>query len=176
MSSHADSLFIVLLTMLSDSSDEVVMQVLVVLAQIVSSDGQTGDALNQQHYRKFVKSLLRQFNEDKQFREVRGTQIIRKLCELLNAETVFRTFAEHLSADQANIKFTSVMVRVMHTILITSPELFELRQQLKDIRNARSAALFECLYRCWAHCPVSTLSLCLLAQCYQHVSTLVIIL
>lgn len=28
----------------------------------------------------------------------------------------------------------------------------------------------------WAHCPVSTLSLCLLAQCYQHVSQLVVLL
>lgn len=130
----------------------------------------------QRHYRKFVKSLLNQFNDDKQFREVRGSFIIRQLCILLNAETIFRTFAEHLSTDTVNIKFASVMVRVLHTILVTSAELFELRSQLKDIRNARSAALFECLYRCWAHCPVSTLSLCLLAQCYQHVSALVIIL
>lgn len=131
---------------------------------------------SQQHYRKFVKSLLNQFNDNKQFREVRGSFIIRQLCILLNAETVFRTFAEHLSTDTVNIKFASVMVRVLHTILVTSAELFELRSQLKDIRNERSASLFECLYRCWAHCPVSTLSLCLLAQCYQHVSALVVIL
>lgn len=38
----------------------------------------------------------------------------------------------------------------------------------------KSASLFECLYKSWAHCPVSTMSLCLLAQCYQHVSDLVI--
>lgn len=101
---------------------------------------------------------------------------VSQLCVLLNAETIYRTFAEVLQSEATNIRFAAVMVRVLHTILVTSSELFELRSQLKDIRNEKSASLFQCLYRCWAHCPVSTLSLCLLAQCYQHVSELVIIL
>lgn len=39
-----------------------------------------------------------------------------------------------------------------------------------------SKELFKCLYMSWAHCPVSTLSLCLLGQCYQHASQLVVLL
>lgn len=42
MSSHADVLFTALLSMLSDSSDEVVMQVLAVLAEIISSNQEKG--------------------------------------------------------------------------------------------------------------------------------------
>lgn len=61
--------------------------------------------------------------------------IYRQLCVLLNAETIFRTFAEILQSDGTKIRFASQLVRVLHTILITSAELFELRNQLKDIRN-----------------------------------------
>lgn len=39
---HADGLYTVLLSMLSDSSDEVVMQVLAVLAEIVSPNQDKG--------------------------------------------------------------------------------------------------------------------------------------
>lgn len=61
--------------------------------------------------------------------------ICSQLCVLLNAETIFRTFAEILQSDVTSIRFASVLVRVLHTILITSAELFELRTQLKDIQN-----------------------------------------
>lgn len=54
---------------------------------------------------------------------------------LLNAEFIYRTFAEIISEQTVNVKFASIMVRTLHTILITSSELFELRSQLKDIRN-----------------------------------------
>lgn len=118
----------------------------------------------------------------------------RQLCTLLNAEFIYRTFAEIIFEETVNVKFASIMVRTLHTILITSSELFDLRSQLKDIRNEvklfgnsmysligmsvefqKSASLFQCLYKSWCHCPISTLSLCLLSQCYQHCSELVLI-
>lgn len=128
-------------------------------------------------------NLLKQFNS-------------RQLCVLLNAEFIYRTFAEIILEETVNVKFASIMVRTLHTILITSSELFELRSQLKDIRDEvgtktfffkftfiymsfhfqKSASLFQCLYKSWCHCPISTLSLCLLSQCYQHCSELVLIL
>lgn len=102
--------------------------------------------------------------------------ISRQLCVLLNAEYIYRTFAEILSEEDTNIKFASTMVRTLNTILLTTSELFDLRNSLRDIRTENSKSLFICLYKCWAHCPVSTLNLCLLAKCYQHVSELVVIL
>lgn len=92
---------------------------------------------------------------------------------LLNAEHIYRTFAEIIAEETVNVKFASTMVRSLNIILLTSSELFALRNALRDITNKNSASLFKCLYKSWAHCPVSTLSLCLLAQCYEHVSDLV---
>lgn len=174
MSVHATSLCPVLLGILSDSSDEVVLQGLVVLAEIVNST--KDNEFNQTQYRKFLLSLLNLFSEEKPFLENRGSLIIRQLCVLLNAEYIYRTFAEIITNENINIRFASTMVRTLNMILLTSSELFDLRNSLKDIRNPKSASLFECLYKCWSHCPVSILSLCLLAQSYQHVSELVTIL
>ncbi|XP_037026812.1 protein VAC14 homolog [Bradysia coprophila] len=175
MSAHASGLFPVLLGILSDNSDEVVLQGLIVLAEIVNTTNTKDTNINKTHYRKFLISLLNLFSEEKPFLENRGSLIIRQLCVLLNAEFIYRTFAEIISEETVNVKFASIMVRTLHTILVTSSELFELRSQLKDIRNEKSASLFQCLYKSWCHCPISTLSLCLLAQCYQHCSELVLI-
>uniref|UniRef100_A0A1Q3FD56 Protein VAC14 homolog n=1 Tax=Culex tarsalis TaxID=7177 RepID=A0A1Q3FD56_CULTA len=173
---HANNLFPVLLRdCLSDSSDEVVLQAIVVLAEIVNSATAKGSDFDQLQYRHFLMELLTLFSENKIFLENRGTLIIRQLCRLLNAEYIYRTFAEILQEESTNLKFASTMVRTLNMILLTTSDLFELRNTLRDIKNEKSASLFECLYRCWSHCAVSTLSLCLLAQCYQHVSEIVVL-
>ncbi|XP_014085882.1 protein VAC14 homolog isoform X1 [Bactrocera oleae] len=174
MSPHASSLGANLLGILSDNSDEVVLQCLSVLAKILNSThNEDSRDFNKAHYRKFLLSLLNLFSEEKKFLENRASLIIRQLCVLLNAEYIYRTFSEII--DEEIIKFASTMVRLLNMILLTSPELFELRNSLRDITNEHSANLFKCLYKSWAHCPVSTLSLCLLTQSYQHVSQLVVL-
>lgn len=84
--------------------------------------------------------------------------------------------AEILSNDKENVRFASIIVRKLNSILFTSSELFELRTTLRNIQNPKSAELFTCLYKSWSHCPISTISICLLANCFQHVSDLVLIL
>ncbi|XP_064551155.1 protein VAC14 homolog [Drosophila montana] len=176
MSLHANNLNNNLLATLSDNSDEVVLQSLCVLAEIINSqDTKDLDDFNKPHYRKFLLSLLNLFSEEKVILETRASLIIRQLCVLLNAEYIYRTFAEIIAEEVPNLKFASTVVRLLNNILLTSTELFELRTSLRDISNEKSADLFQCLYKSWAHCPVSTLSLCLIAQCYQHVSELVIL-
>ncbi|XP_062552175.1 protein VAC14 homolog [Armigeres subalbatus] len=176
MSSHANNLFPVLLRdCLSDSSDEVVLQAIVVLAEIVNSATAKGSDFDQLQYKHFLMELLSLFSENRMFLENRGTLIIRQLCRLLNAEYIYRTFAEILQEERSNLKFASTMVRTLNMILLTTSDLFELRNTLRDIKSEKSASLFECLYKCWSHCAVSTLSLCLLAQCYQHVSEIVVL-
>jgi vacuole morphology and inheritance protein 14 len=176
MSVHASNLFPVLLNILNDSSDEVVLEGLTVIADIVKSTKNTETDSNKSKYHEFLESLLKLFKEDKSFLENRGTLIIKQLCALLNAELIYRTFAEILSKDSESVKFASIMVRKLNNIMFTSSELFELRTTLRNIQNPQSASLFECLYLSWAHCPVSTIALCLLANCHEHVSNLVIIL
>ncbi|XP_053682737.1 protein VAC14 homolog [Sabethes cyaneus] len=176
MSSHANNLFPVLLRdCLSDNSDEVVLQAIVVLAEIVNSATAKGSDFDQLQYKHFLMELLTLFSENKLFLENRGTLIIRQLCRLLNAESIYRTFAEILQEENTNLRFASTMVRTLNMILLTTSDLFDLRNTLRDIKTERSASLFECLYRCWSHCAVSTVSLCLLAQCYQHVSEIVVL-
>lgn len=175
MSKHANNLFPVLLGILKDNSDEVVLQGLEVLAEIVKSTKEQDTDFNQEKYREFLESLLKLFIDDKLFLDHRGTLIIRQLCVLLNAEFIYRTFAEIL-CEKVDNKFASLMVRTLNMILFTTSELFDLRKSLRNITDPKSAKLFQILYHSWAHCPVSTVSLCLLAQCYQHVSDLVAIL
>ncbi|KAH8347408.1 hypothetical protein KR059_010547 [Drosophila kikkawai] len=175
MSVHATNLNNNLMSTLADNSDEVVLQSLSVLAEIVNSqDTRELNDFKKTHYRKFLLSLLNLFSEEKLILENRASLIIsRKLCVLLNAEYIYRTFAEIIAEEVPNLKFASTVVRLLNIILLTSTELFELRTSLRNISNEKSADLFKCLYQSWAHCPVSTLSLCLLAQSYQHVSHLV---
>ncbi|XP_037956925.1 protein VAC14 homolog [Teleopsis dalmanni] len=176
MSIHANSLGNSLLKILADNSDEVVLQSLSVLAEIVNSTSSNDPTdFNKTHYREFLLSLLKLFSEEKQFLDHRASLIIRQLCILLNSEYIYRTFAEIISEEKTNLKFASTMVRLLNMILLTSTELFELRNSLRDITTEKSANLFVCLYKSWAHCPVSTLSLCLLTQSYQHVSDLVVL-
>uniref|UniRef100_A0A8C7KQU4 Protein VAC14 homolog n=1 Tax=Oncorhynchus kisutch TaxID=8019 RepID=A0A8C7KQU4_ONCKI len=198
---HTDSLFPMLLKTLSDESDEVILKDLEVLAEIASSPaGQTdssgscdnsdsklelqvpdgakaGDSspstpsMNSYFY-KFMINLLKRFCLERKLLENRGAFIIRQLCLLLHAENIFHSMADILLKEE-DLKFASTMVQTLNTILLTSAELFQLRNQLKDLRTQESCALFCCLYRSWCHNPVATVSLCFLTQNYRHAYDLI---
>lgn len=199
---HTDSLFPMLLKTLSDESDEVILKDLEVLAEIASSPaGQTdqtgakvdpkvpssgkpsqppakaGDSspstpsMNSYFY-KFMINLLKRFSQERKLLENRGAFIIRQLCLLLHAENIFHSTADILLKEE-DLKFASTMVQTLNAILLTSAELFQLRNQLKDLRTAESRALFCCLYRSWCHNPVATVSLCFLTQNYKHAYQLI---
>lgn len=200
---HTDSLFPMLLKTLSDESDEVILKDLEVLAEIASSPaGQTdlvGSCDNTDHklelkvpekstnkavdsspstpsmnsyFYKFMINLLKRFSLERKLLENRGAFIIRQLCLLLNAENIFHSMADILLKEE-DLKFASTMVQTLNTILLTSAELFQLRNQLKDLRTPESCALFCCLYRSWCHNPIATVSLCFLTQNYKHAYDLI---
>ncbi|XP_046889925.1 protein VAC14 homolog [Hypomesus transpacificus] len=199
---HTDSLFPMLLKTLSDESDEVILKDLEVLAEIASSPaGQTdvtgscdsklelqvpgGGKAGQQptdsspstpsmnsYFYKFMINLLKRFSLERKLLENRGAFIIRQLCLLLHAENIFHSMADILLKEE-DLKFASTMVQTLNTILLTSAELFQLRNQLKDLRTQESCALFCCLYRSWCHNPVATVSLCFLTQNYKHAYDLI---
>ncbi|XP_037371992.1 uncharacterized protein LOC119249051 [Talpa occidentalis] len=58
----------------------------------------------------------------------------RQLCLLLNAENIFHSMADILLREE-DLKFASTMVHTLNTILLTSSELFQLRNQLKDLKT-----------------------------------------
>ena len=53
---------------------------------------------------------------------------------LLNAKDVYYAFSEILQQEE-DLQFASLMVNKLNMILLTSSELFELRQKLKDLAN-----------------------------------------
>lgn len=96
--------------------------------------------------------------------------MIRKLCALLEPRAIYMTIADILQ-DKNDFEFVSLVVQTLNLILLTAPELSPLRLILKDSCAAASPAAdkeaFITLFKCWSHNPVSTFSLCLLAQAYD---------
>jgi vacuole morphology and inheritance protein 14 len=88
MSMHASNLLPVLRNIINDSSDEVVLEGLTVIADIVKSTKEQDAEINK--YREFLDSLLELFREDKTFLDNRGSLIVKQLCALLNAEYIYR--------------------------------------------------------------------------------------
>ncbi|CAL4118608.1 unnamed protein product [Meganyctiphanes norvegica] len=189
MCRYLEELFHVLLRTLSDPSDEVVLLVIQVLAQIASTSNhhistitstiQSNEATESeekgsvdQYFTRFLQNLLRIFATERNLLEDRGPFIIRQLCVMLSAEDIYRTLAELLQREE-NLTFASLMVQTLSSILITSKELFSLRLRLKDLSTPESCELFVELYRSWSHNSVATLTLCLLTQNYTHAAALV---
>lgn len=162
--SFFDDIFYTLLGTLSDPSDEVVLLVLDVHACI---------ARDVQHFCHLIAYLVRNFQTNHALLEKRGPLIIRRLCILLDAERVYRELSTILDGE-ADLDFASIMVQALNLILLTSSELAELRALLKkSLINAAGKDLFVSLYSSWCHSPTATISLCLLAQAYQHASSVI---
>ncbi|KAF9426961.1 hypothetical protein BGZ94_005732 [Podila epigama] len=155
-----DGSFPVLLKTLSDPSEEVIKRDLQLLAQISSH---SDDA----YFTNFMLNLLSLFSTDRRLLENRGSVIIRQLCVSLNSERIYRTLAEILEKDE-DLEFANTMVQNLNIILITAPELADLRKRLKSVDSRDGQALFSVLYRSWCHNPVSTFALCLMAHYYEH--------
>nr|KJB60896.1 hypothetical protein B456_009G330200 [Gossypium raimondii] len=150
-----NDIFDTLLKALSDSSDEVVLLVLDIHACI---------AQDPPHFRQLVVFLVHNFRIDHSLLERRGALIIRRLCVLLDAERVYRELSTILEGE-ADLDFACVMVQALNLILLTSSELSELRELLKQsLVNAAGKDLFVSLYASWCHSPMAIISLCLLAQ------------
>ncbi|XP_032086655.1 protein VAC14 homolog isoform X2 [Thamnophis elegans] len=124
------------------------------------------------YFYQFMINLLKRFSSERKLLETRGAFIIRQLCLLLNAENIFHSMADILLREE-DLRFASTMVHTLNTILLTSSELFQLRNQLKDLKTPESRNLFCCLYRSWCHNPVTTVSLCFLTQNYKHAYDLI---
>ncbi|KAB1999598.1 hypothetical protein ES319_D12G173200v1 [Gossypium barbadense] len=148
-------------TLLNRHRAEVVLLVLDIHACIAQ------DPLN---FHQLVVFLVHNFRVDHSLLERRGALIIRRLCVLLDAERVYRELSTILEGE-ADLDFACIMVQALNLILLTSSELSELRGLLKQsLVNAAGKDLFVSLYASWCHSPMAIISLCLLAQMYQHAS------
>lgn len=150
MFNHIEDLFPILMKSLSDTSDEVVQQTLVVMAEIISSkspEAVTTDPdakMQNKYFTKFIVNLLRVFSTDRHLLEERGTFIIRELCILLSAEDIYKTLANILLEEQ-NLSFACTMIQTLNVILLTSSELFDLRNKLRHLDSPVSSTLLFCI-------------------------------
>ena len=182
MKEFTESLLPVLLRTLSDHSDAVVLLDLQALSRISLAKHENGyaAAAEEAQFQLVLNAILNLFAQDRQLLETRGSLIIRKLCVLLNAKSVYIRIAVSLSShgetvdgeppDLSTLSFVSTMVQVLNLILLTASELHELRTTLANTFTKGSEEgrkVFVTLFHCWCHNPVATLSLCLLAQAYD---------
>ncbi|XP_003372521.1 putative HEAT protein [Trichinella spiralis] len=144
---YMEELFPCLLRLLSDPSDEVVALDVTVLSDLctgkegynttVEKFGLPAGSVRQlkavsPYFVHIMKSLLDEFRSDCSFLHDRGTFIIRQLCSVLNVEDVFHTLAVLLNVEQ-DLDYVSRVVQILNSIFLTAPELFSLRNKLKDM-------------------------------------------
>ncbi|CDW58889.1 protein VAC14 [Trichuris trichiura] len=151
---YMEELFHSLLQLLSDPSDEVVSCDVRVLSHLCS--GKNSQCANSPtgisgevnvilltkvspYFINFMKSLLNEFRSASDFLSERGTFIIRQLCVVLDAEDVFQTLAVLLNAED-DMAFATQVVQVLNSILLTAPELFNLRCKLKETFSNQTEA------------------------------------
>lgn len=180
---HIDDFFQILISFLADSNKEAVELDLKILATIsvspyfIKTKNQDEYLIQNfpkynNYFTKFLTLLLDLFRRDVQLRYDKGSIMIKELCVLLNPKDIFQMFAQILS-NEKNSDFAISMVDILNTILLTSSELFELRNSLKEFNSKESYSLFTCLYKTWCHNPIATVALCLLSQNYEHAYNLV---
>lgn len=163
----------------ADASNEVISKVLSLAAHI-SED-------NQDFFKDFIVKLILYFETDgPEFTKAPsiynngGGQpalsrskvefIIRKLCVSISSEKIFKTLSEVLvSFQDTNADFIGNIVVTLNNILLTTPELQDLRKKLKnlDIYKSEDWVLFSSLFQSWCHNAPSAISLCLLTSNYE---------
>jgi len=191
MKTFIEDLLPVLLRTLSDPSDAVVLLNLQVLSRIslVQRHERGVEHTEEAQLQLVLNAILSLFAKDRQLLETRGSLIIRKLCVLLNAKSVYIKLASALMqyetvGDAGTLEFVSTMVQTLNLILLTASELNDLRSMLSkslipqeeqrrnryqtvDLTTTDGPKVFSSLFRCWCHNPVATFSLCLLAQAFD---------
>eukprot|EP00892_Ulva_mutabilis_P010670 jgi/Ulvmu1/7976/UM004_0209.1 len=155
-----------LLDALTATSDGVVNQALLVHVKI---------AQEERHFKDVLRALLERFQGEsgQALLQKRGTLIIRGLCSMLGGTRVFRELATILEAE-TNCAFAASITQALNLMLLSAPELASLRAHLqRSQRDPASAHLLRTLYSCWCHSACAALSLCMLAEAYQHVGAMI---
>jgi vacuole morphology and inheritance protein 14 len=143
---YIDRLMPPLLQLLKDQSDTVVLLTVQVLSRIslpqIASDGSKSkdSPRDEAQFEMVIKSILAVFNQDRNLLETRGSLIVRRLCVLLNAKSVYLVMADIISSydvspdsdDSFTLEFVATMVQTLNLILLTASELHNLRQLLEE--------------------------------------------
>jgi vacuole morphology and inheritance protein 14 len=133
-----DSSFPVLLETLLDPLEEVIKRDLQLLAQIPSY---SDDA----YFHNFMLNMLSLFSTVRRLLGNYRSVIIRQFCVSLSSEKIYRTLADILEKDKG-LEFASTIIQNLNIILITAPELADLRKRLKSV-DSRVGSLLAVVVR-----------------------------
>ncbi|ESO12024.1 hypothetical protein HELRODRAFT_63672, partial [Helobdella robusta] len=142
--------------------------------QLRATDRKLYENLNE-YFNIFMEHLIKLFKGNRQLLNCRGPFIIKRLCLMLNAKNVYCCASDIMHVED-DVFFVSELVQTFNYILLTSAELFQLRNQLKHLDSKENCDLFCCLYKSWCHNPVATIALCLLSQNYKHALNLLTVM
>lgn len=168
---EVDGLLPDLLLAVEDHSEPVVLTALKVLGRLAN--------LEDKHFRCLVQELIQIFKKEQgpNLSSNRGELILRKLSAVLGSERFYGALSDVVQNEDP--VFASMMVQAMNLILLSAPELQDLRTKLKSsiVTNDKDCCiLLQRLYFAWRFSPGATISLCLLAQAYSHAFSIISIL
>jgi len=163
LNEYYDQLFPELLKTLSEPDDQVVRLAIQVLAKLSTSE------LN---FKKLMKELVEILSKKKKLLEDRGILVIRQLSNFIKPEIIFIELSQILEKEE-HTEFAYTMIQILNIILLTAPEVVDLKNSLKSLENEKSKEFFITLYKSWCHNPAAAFSICLLSQVYELSSELV---
>jgi len=121
--------------------------------------------------RQLLEMLLAELEKKRSVLQPKWEIILRQLCAMLPAEQVFTSLAALLPNYEAQTR--GGLAQIMSRILLTSRELFPLREKLRVLATPEVCSLFCALFRVWGSEPVAVLQLCLLCGRYSAANAIV---
>eukprot|EP00835_Amoeboradix_gromovi_P001811 NODE_91_length_21779_cov_0.171356.p1 type:complete len:599 gc:universal NODE_91_length_21779_cov_0.171356:18344-16548(-) len=116
------------------------------------------------HYELFINDVLMLFSNDRRLLEVRGVLILNKLLTTIGPKKFLLGLNKALAVEE-DLEMATTMVQNVNLILITSPDLKDLRKDLQELNDLH---FFTILYKAWSHHPIALFSLLLICQLYEH--------
>lgn len=122
---------------------------------------------------RFIQALYQLFHDRDLVFEERGTFIILNLCSMVKPDIIYKSFAEIITDNKTDSKFSCNLVQKLNHILITTQPLSGLRLRMGNDDDPEMVSLFHSLYYAWCHSPISVLTLCLLTNNFRQANGIV---
>lgn len=159
---HDDTMFLTLLNSLSNKDSRLIKKALNLLQKLCSDS-------NDSYLKKFLEDFLNFLRRDSNLLKTRANYIMRKICASLSPERIFKVISLILNSYE-DVVFVRMMIQILSTNLITSPEMVSLR---KKLRSGDDPLFFTLLFKTWCINPVSAISLGLIAENYELVYSVI---
>ncbi|KAJ5080521.1 protein vac14 [Anaeramoeba ignava] len=127
--SFSDNFFPHLLLYLSNPSDNILSLAISILCEL--------SGLSHEKFEIFILNLVEFFQQKQDLLTTKGVMILEKVAHLVDDEQLFRQLSLVLQKEK-QLKFRQIMVQSLNFILLTSPEVENLRNLLIGIHSDQS--------------------------------------